>query len=119
MRLAAAAAGAALGVGLAVLLPTSELWARVVITMLPGSIGTVIWLMSGSGVVAALSWALPVTGILALAEFVIPRPLDILALVAGLTWYVAMLVWVPLVDWWYERVLHRDPALGPFDDRPA
>lgn len=114
VRLLAAAVGLLAGVGLTALLPTGETWGRALTTLFPGIIGATIWIMSGSGIVAAMSWVAPVTAILALAEFVIPRPYDVLALSAGLGWYLAMLVWVPFVEWWYERVLRRDPASKPF-----
>ena len=108
-----AVVGVIIGIVVAALVPSDNPLLAAVVVASPAILGAAIWLASGAGLIPTLSWTVPVAAVLLAAQFVAPRPLDLLVQMVGLLWFVAMMTWIPAIEWWYLHILKRDPASGP------
>lgn len=107
--------GAGAGFIGAQLLPPGDAMVRALLAVLPFLVGAMLWIMSGSGVMAAASWSAPAAVLLVGARLVLSPPVVVLVEVISLGWLIAMVVWVPAARWWYRQVLRRDPSTNPLE----
>jgi hypothetical protein len=72
--------------------------------------GTAGWVLSGSTVLEALSWTIPLF-FWELGAFLLPWPWSLVPSLIGVGFLAAMLgaVTTPLPEFWYRRVLRRRP----------
>ncbi len=107
-------AGGALGLGALMLLANlSNALAVLALTLFPGAAGTAAWSIGGVGLLPALSWTIPLTALLALANYLLPWPWGLVGTVAGLSWFATMLFSRTAGRWWFRFVLRqRDEGPG-------
>jgi hypothetical protein len=102
------AAGAVVGLALFSLLSAIAPDLTVaLLTVYPGVVGTVLWRLSGSTILAALSWTVPLTLALAVANYALPEPFDKVAQTLCLGFYLAMLLSSDVATWWHRRILRQ------------
>jgi len=79
-------------------------WALLVAIMAPPVFGAAVWLRAGRSLIAALSWVIPFTALTVVAYFA-PRPLDAIVLLPAAWFWVSMLFFGRVINWWEAKIL--------------
>lgn len=79
-------------------------WALLMAIMAPPAFGAAAWLRAGRSLIGALSWTIPFTALTVVAYFA-PRPLDAIVLFVAAWFWVSMLFFGRVINWWEAKIL--------------